>query len=48
MEAMKMLPSMNRRNFLHMGAALGADTDPIWGKGFLNGDTFTGLVYRTL
>jgi hypothetical protein len=26
-----------------------ADFDPIWSKGFfVNGDVFTGLVYRTL
>jgi glyoxylase-like metal-dependent hydrolase (beta-lactamase superfamily II) len=25
-----------------------ADTDPTWGKGFMNGDAFTGIVYRTL
>jgi glyoxylase-like metal-dependent hydrolase (beta-lactamase superfamily II) len=25
-----------------------AETDPTWGKGFFNGDVFTGLVYRTL
>jgi hypothetical protein len=25
-----------------------AGSDPIWGRGFMNGDTFAGLVYRTL
>jgi hypothetical protein len=25
-----------------------ADLDAVWGKGFMNGDAFTGLVYRTL
>jgi cyclase len=25
-----------------------AETDPTWGKGFMNGDAFTGLIYRTL
>lgn len=25
-----------------------AETDATWGKGFMNGDAFTGLVYRTL
>jgi glyoxylase-like metal-dependent hydrolase (beta-lactamase superfamily II) len=26
---------------------LGA-TDPAWGMGFVNGDVFTGIIYRTL
>jgi cyclase len=25
-----------------------AETDSTWGKGFMNGDVFTGIVYRTL
>jgi glyoxylase-like metal-dependent hydrolase (beta-lactamase superfamily II) len=25
-----------------------ASTDPAWGMGFVNGDTFTGIIYRTL
>jgi glyoxylase-like metal-dependent hydrolase (beta-lactamase superfamily II) len=25
-----------------------AATDPAWGMGFVNGDTFTGIIYRTL
>jgi hypothetical protein len=25
-----------------------ADLDPVWGKGFLNGDIFVQLVYTTL
>ena len=25
-----------------------AATDAAWGKGFINGDVFTGLIYRTL
>jgi cyclase len=25
-----------------------AELDDVWGKGFMNGDAFTGLVYRTL
>jgi hypothetical protein len=25
-----------------------ADFDAAWGKGFLNGDIFAGIVYRTL
>jgi glyoxylase-like metal-dependent hydrolase (beta-lactamase superfamily II) len=25
-----------------------AETDPVWGMGFMNGDAFTGIIYRTL
>jgi hypothetical protein len=25
-----------------------ADFDGVWGKGFMNGDIFTGIVYRTI
>lgn len=25
-----------------------AATDPVWGMGFMNGDAFTGIIYRTL